>query len=71
MTRVTLFAPDMTCGHCEATVRRTLGRESAVASIDVDLSKHHIGLAFDPSATSVDHLCEVLSEAGYDASVVS
>lgn len=54
--------PDMTCGHCVATVKRTVSTLDPQATVEVDLPSHRVKVA-----TTVDEarLRVALSEEGY------
>jgi copper chaperone len=54
--------PDMTCGHCAATVKRTVQALDAAAQVDVDLPTHMVRIE-----TSADEaaLRAALTEEGY------
>ena len=36
--------PDMTCGHCEKTVRATVAQVDADAKVTVDLGTHQVSI---------------------------
>ena len=40
--------PDMTCGHCEKTVRATVAQVDADAKVTVDLGTHQVSIAARP-----------------------
>jgi copper chaperone len=54
--------PDMTCGHCAATVKRTVQALDAGAEVDVDLPTHTVRI--DTSADEAA-LRAALTEEGY------
>ena len=54
--------PDMTCGHCEKTVRATVAQVDADAKVTVDLSTHQVSI--DGKADR-ETLARALTEAGY------
>jgi copper chaperone CopZ len=61
---IVLTVPGMSCGHCEAAVKREVGAVDGVDSIDVDLSTKLVtvrGNDLDPDAIVV-----AIDEAGYD-----
>ena len=61
---IELTLPDMTCGHCVATVQRTVAQLDPPARVDVDLSAHRVKV--DTSA-SEEQLRLALEEEGYPA----
>lgn len=57
--------PGMTCGHCEASVKRELGAVPGVRAVDVDLKTKLVtvsGASLDDAA-----LRAAIGEAGYEA----
>lgn len=62
--KLTLSVPDMTCGHCKATVEKAIAETDANAKVDVDLDKHTVAVQ---SAAPAEALIAALSGAGYEA----
>lgn len=57
----TIFTvPDMTCGHCEKTVRGALAQVLPGASVEIDLAAHSVSVTGDAAAAE-----EAIREAGY------
>ena len=54
--------PDMSCGHCEAAVRKTVAALDAQARVEVDLATKQVKVE---SAKARDALAAALAEAGY------
>lgn len=54
--------PDMTCGHCSATVTKTVRALDAEARIEIDLPTHRLRVQ---SSRSREQLAAALNEAGY------
>jgi len=52
--------PDMTCGHCEATVRKALETALPGAPVSVDLTRHQVHVTGDRRKAE-----EAIREAGY------
>ena len=54
----------MTCGHCEAAVKREIGSVAGVTTVHVDLERKIVvvsGVELDRDA-----IVEAIDEAGYD-----
>lgn len=62
----TLFVPDMSCGHCKATVETALKSLPEVGSISVDLATHQIEVT---GTTPAEALIQALDQVGYPATV--
>jgi len=57
----TIFTvPDMTCGHCEKTVRSALGEALPGAAVTIDLAAKRVTV--DGDATAAE---DAIREAGY------
>lgn len=65
MENVTLTAPDISCGHCVATVEDAVGRLTGVTSVKADESTKQVQIAFDPNRVTVAQIEERLDDAGY------
>lgn len=62
---VTMVAPDISCGHCVATVKETLSALPGVASVEADESTKHVEIDFDSGRVSLAQIEAALDEAGY------
>ena len=62
---VTVTAPDISCGHCVATVKDAVSALAGVASVEVNPSTKRVDVAFDPGRVSLTQIEEALDEAGY------
>lgn len=66
MTR--LSVPDMSCGHCKASVEGALSALPGAGAIKVDLSRREVSVE---GATAPAALVAALAEAGYPATVIA
>jgi copper chaperone len=62
---ITFVAPDISCGHCVATVEKTLGPLDGVQRVQASAETKQVVVDFDPARVSVDRLEAVLDDAGY------
>ena len=62
---VTLTAPDISCGHCVATVQNEVGALPGVESVQANAETKQVAIAFDPNLVSLGRIKETLDEAGY------
>jgi copper chaperone len=65
MEHVTLTAPDISCGHCVATIKEEVGALPGVASVEADPSSKRVEIDFDPGRVTVAQIEAALDEAGY------
>lgn len=60
MSATTFLIPDMTCGHCEKTLRSALSDVLPDAAVNIDLSTHTLIVTGDAATAE-----EAIREAGY------
>ena len=65
LEHVTLTAPDISCGHCVATIKEEVGTLPGVARVEADPASKHVDIDFDPGRVSLAQIEAVLDEAGY------
>ena len=63
--QVTLTAPDISCGHCVATVKGAVGALDGVQDVDASSDTKQVRVAFDPARISLPRIEAALDEAGY------
>jgi len=63
-----LSVPDMSCGHCKATIERAIAALDAVARVRVDLDRREVEV--DTSAQSAA-VVRALEAEGYAAVLVA
>lgn len=61
---ITLSVPDMTCGHCKASVEKALARVDPAAAVTVDLTARRVSVE---TAAPAPALIAALAAAGFDA----
>ena len=67
METITLNAPDISCGHCVATVEKAVGQIDGVASVKADAETKDVNVTWDDSKTDLNAISAALEEAGYPA----
>ncbi len=63
--QTTLTAPDISCGHCVATVTEALTALDGVQKVDASAETKRIAVSFDPGRVSLIQIEAALDEAGY------
>jgi copper chaperone len=63
--RVSLLAPDISCAHCVATIKREVGALPGVAGVEADMATKQVDVRYDPSCVSLAQIEATLEEAGY------
>jgi copper chaperone len=62
---ITFVAPDISCGHCVATVEKALGPLDGVQQVQANVDTKQVVVDFDPARISVDRLEAAMDDAGY------
>lgn len=62
---VTLTAPDISCGHCEATVKGAVGALPGVEQVNASADTQKVEVDYDSSRVSRQQIESALAEAGY------
>ncbi len=65
MTTLTLSVPDISCGHCKASIEGALQPLDGVTSATVDIEARNVAVSFDAPAT-LDSVIATIEEQGYD-----
>ncbi len=65
METITMKAPDISCEHCVATVKKTAGQFPGVQSVDADADTKIITLTYDPAQVDLARVEAALDEEGY------
>jgi copper chaperone len=65
MEHVTVTAPDISCGHCVASIKDAVGTLPGVASVEANLDTKRVEIAFDSGRVSLAQIEAALDEAGY------
>ena len=64
---ITFHIPDMSCGHCKATVEKTIHALDPTAQIEFDMVARRISIE---STTDAARVQAALADVGYPASPV-
>ncbi|MDP4034043.1 MAG: heavy-metal-associated domain-containing protein [Pseudorhodobacter sp.] len=65
---ITLKVPDMTCGHCKASIEKAIHGLDQSVSISFDLTTHIVRLG--AAKVPTEAIMSALKEAGYEATPV-
>jgi Cu+-exporting ATPase len=67
LEQITLNVPDISCGHCELTIKEEVGALGGVSNVQPSNVTKTVVIEFDPTAVSVETIRSTLAEAGYPA----
>lgn len=63
--RVTVTAPDISCGHCVQTVQSAVGALPGVRSVSADATSKKVEIAYDPKAVTLAQIEATMDDEGY------
>lgn len=65
MAQIILNVPDITCGHCEMTVREALSPLEGIRDVSVSIPDAQVLVEYDDSKIQVDQMKDVLEAEEY------
>jgi copper chaperone len=65
MATTTLSVPDISCAHCERTIKETLAPVEGVRSVNVDIPAKSVKVEYDENTVDVNRFKELLAEEEY------
>lgn len=63
--KVTLTAPDISCGHCVATINKTVGALDGVQQVEAEESTKQVHVSYDPMRVTLAQIEATMEEEGY------
>lgn len=65
METITLNAPDISCGHCVATVEEAVGKLEGVQTVSASSDSKDVNVTYDAGQINVSAITAALEDAGY------
>lgn len=65
MARTELRVPNISCEHCERTIKEALSPVDGISTVSVDIAAKRVIVDYDEDAVSVDRMQEILREEEY------
>ena len=65
LERATLTAPDISCGHCVATIQKAVGGLEGVSKVAASEQTKQVQVEFDPQRVSLAQIEATMDEEGY------
>jgi copper chaperone len=63
----TVTVPNISCGHCTATIERELSELAGVQSVAADAATKQVVVEWDDAATPWQSVLDLLDEIGFPA----
>lgn len=58
--------PDMSCSHCEKTIKNAVGRLNGVDSVLIDMNSKKVSVEYDETKVSTETIKETIEDQGYE-----
>lgn len=71
MTTRLLTVPDISCEHCERTIKGALTPVDGISEVQVDIPKHQVTVAFDEGKIELERIKEILQGEEYPVTGVA
>jgi len=65
METTNLFAPDISCEHCQHAIEGALGELAGVNTVKVNITTKTVNLTYDPQKVTLAKIEEVMDDVGY------
>lgn len=63
---VILTVPDMSCSHCENSIKKAVGTLNGVENVIVDLKSKKVSIEFDSGKVSIESIRNAIEDQGYN-----
>ncbi|HLH73504.1 MAG TPA: heavy-metal-associated domain-containing protein [Chloroflexota bacterium] len=71
MAKVTLNVPDISCEHCERTVKNALTPVPGVQRVVVDIPSKQVQVTYDEKQVGIEQMKEILQGEDYPVASVA
>jgi copper chaperone len=58
--------PDMTCSHCENSIKKAVGALNGVEGVIVDLGSKKVSVEFESAKVSIETIRNSIEDQGYN-----
>lgn len=65
MATTVMTVPDISCEHCERTIRKALESAPGVQAVTVDIPTKHVRVTYDTSRIDVEKMKDILRNEDY------
>lgn len=63
--QIRLTAPDISCGHCVATINKAVGGLDGVGRVEANEATKQVVVEYDPGRVTLARIEAVMEEEGY------
>jgi len=65
MNKKTYQVPDVSCGHCKASIERALGAMGGIETVKVEVDQKTVDVAYDENMVTEEQIKATLADEGY------
>ena len=65
MATVVLSVPDISCEHCERTIREALASVQGIQHLEVNIPAKQVRVTYDEAQVAAERVKEILQREGY------
>ena len=62
---ITLRAPDISCAHCVAAIKRAVTALPGVSAVDGDPATKQVTVTYEPARVSLEKIESTMADEGY------
>ncbi|MEN8114095.1 MAG: copper ion binding protein [Actinomycetota bacterium] len=66
MATKTLTVPEISCGHCKASIEQAVSQLSGVTSVEVEVDDRAVNFEYDGTDATFDAIVAAIEAAGYE-----
>lgn len=66
MTQITLSVPDISCGHCKASIEGAVNPLEGVETAIVAIDDRNVAIEYDGSEATMEAIVNAIDEQGYE-----
>ena len=66
MATKTFTVPEISCGHCKASIEQAVSRLDGVTYVEVDVDERSVALDYDGTDATFNAVVAAIEDAGYE-----
>ena len=66
MKQITLLVPDISCGHCKASIEGAVASLDGVARAEVSVNDRTVEVAYDPAQVDLAAIVAAIDDQGFE-----
>ena len=66
MKQITLLVPDISCGHCKASIEGAVASMEGVVRVDVSVNDRTVDVEYDPAQLDLAAIVTAIDDQGFE-----